>query len=121
MGERNNQYIENDKHRGIVVDLARCGVPQEVIADTIGVSVPTMQKYYGEVLREGNAEAISGAAKSLYAKVKEGDNASLFFYLKTRAGYKETAVVQNQYTDTNGKDLHKQDREILENAGIKQD
>ncbi len=121
MGEINNQYIVNDKHKDIVIDLSRCGVPQEVIADTLGISVPTMQKYYGDLLRAGAAEAITGAAKSLYAKVKEGDNASLFFYLKTRAGYKETNVVQNQYTDTNGKDLHTKDKEILENAGIKQD
>jgi len=36
-------------------------------------------------------------------------------------GYRETNVIQNQYTDTNGKDLHKQDLEIIKNAGLKQD
>jgi len=118
MGNINNQYEPNEKHRKIVDDLSRCGVPQSVIAASIGVAEMTLTKYYGEVLREGMAAAVTGAAKSLYQKVMNGDNASLFFYLKTRAGYKETAVQENRYVNADGKDLHQKDKEILENAGI---
>lgn len=118
MANKNNEYYPNDKHQKMVDDLSRCGVPQHIIADSIGISENTMIKYYGDLLREGQAAAVTGAAKSLYQKVMNGDNASLFFYLKTRAGYKETAVQENRYVDSDGKDLHQKDKEILENAGI---
>jgi len=111
-------YEVTAKHKKIVEDLAACGVPQEIIADSIDLSVETMLKYYGGLWREGRAGAIAGAGKMLYKKVIEGDNASLFFYLKTQAGYKETNVEEKRFVDKDGKDLHTKDKEILRNEGI---
>lgn len=110
-----------EEHKEVVKNLAAHGVPQEIIADSLGIHDETFRKYYMEEWREGRSKAVIGGAKKLYEKVLEGDNASLFFYLKTQGGYRETNVIQNQYTDTNGKDLHTKDKEILENAGIKTD
>lgn len=121
MANKNNEYFTNEKHKQTVLELAKHGIPQDIISDSIGISTDTMIKYYGDVWREGRAHAITGAGKKLYEKVKEGDNASLFFYLKTQAGYKETNVEEKRFVDKEGEDLHNKDLEVLKNAGFKTD
>jgi hypothetical protein len=72
------------------------GTPQELIADILNIDEKTLRKHYREELDHGLAEANARACGILYRNVTKGDPASVFFWLKTRAGFKETNVVQNE-------------------------
>ncbi len=68
----------------------------EMIADFLGISKVTfyaiMERQPEVSLRykRGKANAIGSVAKSLLAKARSGDTASMIFYLKTQAGWRET-------------------------------
>ena len=79
------------------------GVPQEDICKVIGVSVPTLMKYYREELDTGAVKANAAVAQSLYKKATGDGKQSVtaaIFWLKTRAGWKETVV--NEHTGEDG-------------------
>lgn len=44
--------------------------------------------------KRGKAKAIGSVAKSLITKAREGDTASMIFFLKTQAGWKETQGIE---------------------------
>lgn len=82
-------YKPDDKTRGIVEMLVACGVTQEEIAKLIGISSDTLQKYYRKELDLGKPKANAKIARRLFEKAAEGDNACMFFWLKTQARWKE--------------------------------
>lgn len=71
------------------------GVPEDDIALSLGISAPTLRKHYRSELDLGHIKANSAVAQSLYKKAL-GDGTSAvtaaIFWLKTRAGWKETVV-----------------------------
>ena len=78
-----------------VETMAGYGVPEDGIAHSIGISAPTLRKYYGDELKLGHVKANSAVAQSLYKKALGDGTASVtacIFWMKTRAGWKETAV-----------------------------
>lgn len=78
------------------------GATQEQIARKLGISQDTLVKYYRNEYETGHVEANMQIGGVLFKKALEGDTASVFFYLKTRAGYKEISVNQNQNLDEHG-------------------
>lgn len=44
--------------------------------------------------KRGKAKAIGSVAKSLITKAREGDTASMIFFLKTQAGWRETHRIE---------------------------
>ena len=86
-----------DENRKQVETLAGFGVPQIDIARTIGINQDTLRKYYRDELDNGETKANAAVAQSLYKKAL-GDNASsvtaAIFWLKTRAGWKETTTTE---------------------------
>jgi len=51
---------------------------------------PEIAKRY----KRGKARAIGAIAQSLVTKARSGDTASMMFYLKTQAGWRETATLE---------------------------
>jgi len=45
--------------------------------------------------KSGKAKAIGAIAQSLITKARAGDTASMIFYLKTQAGWRETSAVEH--------------------------
>lgn len=45
--------------------------------------------------KRGKAKAIGSVARSLIQKARDGDTASMIFFLKTQAGWKETQLVEH--------------------------
>ena len=86
-----------DKTRDKARLLSRYGVPQEQIAADIGVSLPTLHKYYRQELDKGMMEANSLVAESLFKKAR-GDGpqsvTAAIFWLKARAGWRDTHAVE---------------------------
>lgn len=70
------------------------GTPQPLIAALLGIDPKTLRKYYRAELDLATAQANAVAAGKLFDKVKTGDLTALIFWLKTRAGWKETTRIE---------------------------
>ena len=74
--------------------MAGYGVPEADIAGVIGIDPKTLRKYYRHQLDHGHVKANVKVAENLYRKATgEGREAvvAAIFWLKTRAGWKETS------------------------------
>lgn len=92
-----------DQNRLQVKTLAAVGIRHEDIAAKLGFSADTLTKYYRQELDEGRIDANAQIGKSLYEQARSGNTAAMIFWLKTRAGWKETMV--NEHTGINGSPL----------------
>jgi hypothetical protein len=75
--------------------LAGYGVPESDIAGVVGVSPKTLRKHYRSELDHGHVKANAKVAENLFRKATgDGREAVIaaIFWLKTRAGWKETMV-----------------------------
>jgi transcriptional regulator with XRE-family HTH domain len=82
---------ENQKQ---VESLSARGVTQVDIGLMLGISKPTLEKYYNNELQLGTAKANAQIAGALYNKAISGDTTSMIFWLKCRAGWKEKIVIE---------------------------
>lgn len=88
-----------DEQRAEVETLAAV-LTQDQMADYFGITRPTlaamMERDEDISLRykRGKARAIGSVAKSLITKAREGDTASMIFFLKTQAGWRETHRIE---------------------------
>jgi hypothetical protein len=83
------------EQRKQVEALASYGIPQEDIAKVIGICHVTLRKYYRQELDVAEAKANAMVAQSLFKKATSDGTQSVtaaIFWLKTRAGWKETVV-----------------------------
>nr|DAK23383.1 MAG TPA: Sf6 terminase small subunit gp1, octamer, DNA-binding, CAPS buffer.65A [Caudoviricetes sp.] len=77
----------------------------EQIADYFGIGKTTFyrvverQPEVMERYKRGQAKAIGSVAQSLLTQAREGNLTAAIFYLKTRAGWRETQVVDNVSSD----------------------
>jgi hypothetical protein len=88
-------HVPTQALKNQVEALAAYGVPQEEICKVIGISVPTLHKYYRHELDVAMAKANARVAESLFKKATGDGTQSVtaaIFWLKTRAGWKETVV-----------------------------
>lgn len=94
----------DDEQRAQVEALAAY-LSQEQIADYFGITRPTfaaMIERDDDIslrYKRGKAKAIGTVAQGLLQKARSGDTASAIFYLKTQAGWRETAQVDHTSSD----------------------
>jgi hypothetical protein len=79
---------------------ALVGTPQETIASVLGIDAKTLRLHYRDELDHALAKANATIGGSLFNKAKSGDTAAQVFWLKTRAGFKETN--RNEITGESG-------------------
>jgi hypothetical protein len=82
--------------------MAGYGVPEADLAGVIGVDPKTLRKHYRDELKNGHVKANAKVAENLYRKATgEGREAVIaaIFWLKTRAGWKETMVQEHSAKD----------------------
>ena len=78
----------------------------EQIADFFGIGRTTffaMMERDAEIAeryKRGKARAIGTIAQNLIAKARSGDTASMIFYLKTQAGWRETTRIEGTGDDS---------------------
>ena len=82
-----------------VKTLAAVGIRHEDIASKLGISADTLTKYYKLELDDGRIDAIAQVGQSLYEQAKNGNITAMIFWLKTRAGWKETQVQEHTGPD----------------------
>lgn len=84
--EINLQHVET---------LAANGLTQQQIADSLGISVSTIEsrlresEEFKDAIKKGKAKGVAVIANQLFEKAKSGDTTSMIFFLKTQAGWKE--------------------------------
>lgn len=91
--------MPTEESRKLVRTLAAVGIRFEDIASKLEIGQDTLVKYYRRELDEGRIDANASIGKTLFEQAKAGNTAAAIFWLKTRAGWKETAV-----TEVTGKD-----------------
>jgi hypothetical protein len=90
----NPAYIATDASRRLVRQMTANGATQSFVAFTIKCSVDTLQRHYRDELDFG-VEAVSVAISNMVYKLAiSGDRACMFFWLKCRAGWRETAALE---------------------------
>ena len=75
--------------------MAAYGIPETDIARVLEVDVEMLRRHYRKELGSGHVKATAKVAENLYRKATgEGREAvvAAIFWLKTRAGWKETSV-----------------------------
>ncbi len=101
----NIAYEVNEKDRGIVKAMASYGVPQEDIGRVIGISHVTLRKYYEQELETAAIQANAKVAETCYQMATSGTMpAATFFWLKTRAKWRETSEHDLRFVDKDGND-----------------
>jgi hypothetical protein len=76
-----------------VAMLAGMGIPDYDIAKVIGVSPPTLRKYFAAELEVGHIKANAQVAQSLFKQATDAAKpnvAAAIFWLKCRAGWRES-------------------------------
>ena len=79
--------------------MAGYGIPEADIATVLEIDPKTLRKHYRKQLDKGHIKATAKVAESLYRKAtSEGAQSvtAAIFWLKTRAGWKETMVQENR-------------------------
>jgi hypothetical protein len=86
------RHKPTDESREEVRRLAGFGIPAEDIGLVIGVTRPTLIKYYRTELDDGVAKANAHVAGFLFNQARAGNVTAQIFWLKTRARWKEPPV-----------------------------
>lgn len=85
--------------RQIVQLHATIGTAQDLIADILNIDPKTLRKHYRAELDHATAQANATIGGALFNKAKGGDTTAMIFWMKTRAGWRETAVVDHTSSD----------------------
>jgi hypothetical protein len=75
--------------------MAGYGIPEADIATVLEIDPKTLRKHYRSELDKGHIKATANVAENLYRKATGDGRESVIaaiFWLKTRAGWKETVV-----------------------------
>ena len=93
-------YQPTDKDREIVKAMASYGISQEDIGNVIGVSHTTLRKYFESEIATAAIQANAKVADTCYAMAVSGQHpAATFFWLKTRAGWREVERIEHTGAD----------------------
>lgn len=96
MANRKNQYTAKPEDRKTVEALAAFGIPSDKIAGILGISQPTLRKYFRTELDLGLEKANIAVAKTLFQMATSGEQpAATFFWLKTRAKWREVHTIEH--------------------------
>ena len=100
-------YKPTEASRKQVEAMAAYGIPQIEICKVLEISINTLTKYYRYELDTGGTRATAKVAENLYKKATgDGSNAvtAAIFWLKTKAGWKETQVHEHKHDDSSALD-----------------
>ena len=89
MGANNAIHRPTTGQRRQAEALASRGVPHVEIARVLGITAPTLRKYYRHELDLGHIKASTEVAGFLFAAAKNGNVLAQIFWLKCRAGWSD--------------------------------
>jgi hypothetical protein len=74
--------------------LVISGIPNDEIAKCMGISHPTLWKHYRQDIETGTAECIAMVTGKLMEKIRNGDNNSIIFFLRTRGRWNPKSEIE---------------------------
>lgn len=78
--------------RAVAMAFATGGAPKVSIAHYLGISIPTLDKYYSDEMERGVTEANAMMGLTMFEKgVNERDTNAVKFWLECRAGWKRAS------------------------------
>lgn len=89
-----------ESSRAQVEALSGYGVRHDEIALYLEIDPKTLRKHYRDQLDKGHIKANVGVARALHKNATEGNVTAQIFWMKTRCGWKETAV--HEHTGASG-------------------
>jgi hypothetical protein len=87
-------FEPDDTQRRDVTTLAACGTRFALIAKHVGIDAKTLRRYFRAELNAGRQDANALIARSLFDQAMSGNTVASIFWLKTRAGWRETNTVE---------------------------
>lgn len=88
-------FQPTDEQRRTVRAMVAYGVPQDEIANVIGINKRTLEKHFRKEIDTATAEANAKVAQALYHNAVNGHVGAQCFWLKTRAGWRENHRVEH--------------------------
>ena len=88
------EHIPTEESRKLVRSLAAVGTRYVDIAHKLEITDDTLRKHYKAELEDGRIDANAQIANTLFQQAKKGNMTAAIFWLKTRAGWKETNVTE---------------------------
>ena len=88
------KHVPTEQTRKLVEQLSAAGTRQDDIGIYLGITRQTLEKYYKEEIKTGNIKANVTVANTLYNQAISGNTTAAIFWLKTRAGWRETQKVE---------------------------
>ena len=88
------EHIPSDESRKLVRSLSAVGIKYVDIAQKLDISDDTLVKHYEKELKDGRIDANASIGQTLFQQAKNGNTSAAIFWLKTRAGWKETTVTE---------------------------
>lgn len=85
-------FLATDEQRYSVEMMAGIGIKQDDIAAALGISDVTLRRHFGQELSVAKTRVIAKVADSLIRQALAGNMTAAIFFLKTKAGWRETAV-----------------------------
>lgn len=97
------EHIPTDESRKLVRSLSAVGIRYVDIAQKLEISDDTLVKHYKKELEDGRIDANASIGQTLFQQAKDGNTSAAIFWLKTRAGWKETQA--HEITGADGEAL----------------
>ncbi len=89
------EHIPTEETKKLVRSLSAVGIRYVDIASKLEISDDTLVKHYKKDLEDGRTDANASIGQTLFQQAKNGNTAAAIFWLKTRAGWKETNAVEH--------------------------
>ena len=87
---RGKAHETDEKTEQLVKQMAAVGITHEQIAKVIKISVDTLTRKYKDILETARTEANTAVGGALFKNCMAGNVAAQIFWMKTRAGWRET-------------------------------
>ena len=100
MQEPSGRVLQSGTH---IARIAAMPEPDGTFEEQVFVRL-SREPEIAERCKRGKARAIGTIAQTLISKARAGDTASMIFYLKTQAGWRETAGLHVSATPLSGED-----------------
>ena len=88
------EHIPSEESRKLVRSLSAVGIRYIDIAQKLDITDDTLRKNYKRELEDGRIDANAQIGNTLFQQAKKGNTTAAIFWLKTRAGWKETQVTE---------------------------
>jgi len=106
MAKAHNRHKPTDKSRAVVKELGFAGVNQNLIAQALGITKPTLHKHYRDELDLTIAQRLGKVAANLYSLATKKDFRAAvpaMFIMKTQGGWRQTD--RHEFTGADGKPI----------------